>query len=256
MMPNHSRMCRFKYYPPTTPMKYLTIILISIFLISKGMLLCAQTQEASDGRFYRHEISVGYTGISMSDEHWKDFEKKVYQSIAYERAHDNGIRIFGIGTAGISVCYNYHFNHRIAIGAMTAFTTFDESLSNDYITGYTTDNYGRRSDYRTEYIEGGRIKLYSFFILPSLKWSWMNCRWCSLYSKGSLGWNYQQLKANTGPLPRKDDSNLDEKNSRFEWAVAPIGWEIGTRQLRYYMEWGLGNNRYFQIGLLFRFRRY
>ena len=63
---------------------------------------------------------------------------------------------------------------------MTAFTAYDSSLEDDYRVP-------------VEIPSGGKIKEKSFFLMPSLKWSWLNNSWCSLYMKATTQWKSVEL---------------------------------------------------------------
>ena len=114
----------------------------------------------------------------------------------------------------------------------------------------------QRTEYATEYVPGGKIREKSFFLMPSLKWSWLNNSWCSLYMKASVGMHYQLLGANTEDIPLKSDDDLDESKLRFAYLATPFGWEIGKQKVRGFLEFGIGSNLNLQIGLTYRFGRY
>ena len=107
-----------------------TILLISVLI--GGIHVFADDLKESKAIFYRHEVNVSLSGMFMPSSQWDDYEKKVYQAMVYERDHDNGYRLFGPSSSGPLISYYYHLNHRIAIGAMVAFTTYHSSLGNDY----------------------------------------------------------------------------------------------------------------------------
>ena len=152
---------------------------------------------------------------------------------------------------------------------MTAFTTYDTSLSGDYIVltlipfeYWDHTEHTMKEGYRTEYISkyissGGKIKEKSFFLLPPLKWAWLNNNWCSLYMKASVGLHYQKLMTDTDNVPTKDDVEIPKENKLwFAYVATPIGWEIGKQKVRGFFELGFGSNTNLQIGLTYRFGRY
>ena len=244
-------------------MRKCIILIASLFL---SLLSFAQEQVESKTRYYRHEVNVSRTGMIMPRSQWEDYEDKVYRSLAYEREHDNG-RWFWSSSSGTLISYYYHLNHRIAVGAMTAFTTHDSSLSGDYIAPVQipyeywdskehTLKEGYRTEYSSQYVSDGKIREKSFYLMPSLKWLWLNNSWCSLYMKASLGLHYQRLEADTGEIPLKTDEDLDESKLRFAYIATPFGWEIGKQKVRGFFELGFGSNTNLQIGLTYRFGRY
>lgn len=231
------------------------------------MMTMASEPEKSKTRYYRHEVNVSLTGMIMPRNQWDDYEYKVYGAMAFERDYDNGFRWFGPSSSGTLISYYYHLTHRIAIGAMTAFTTHGSSLSGDYVVPvqipyeyWDSKEHTLKELYRTkytsEYVSGGKIREKSFYLMPSLKWSWLNNSWCSLYMKASLGLHYQRLEADTGEIPLKSNEDLDESKLRLAYIATPFGWEIGKQKVRGFFELGFGSNTNLQIGLSYRFGRY
>lgn len=245
-------------------MRRIDLIAITLLFVSSSF---AQEAKESKTRYYRHEVNVSLTGMFMPRSQWDDYEKKVYQTMVYERDHDNGYSLFGPSSSGSLISYYYHLNHRIAIGAMAAFTTYHSSLRNDYRIPVATSyeywdskeqitNVVYKNEYTTQNISAGEIKEKSFFLMPSLKWSWLNNSWCSLYMKASVGLHYQQKEANVKKIPLKNDDDLDESKLRFAYLATPFGWEVGKQNVRGFLEFGLGSNTNLQIGLTYRFGRY
>ena len=240
---------------------------LSVFCVFLGTYSFADNPPESKTRYYRHEVNVSRTGMIMPRSHWDDYEDKVYGAMSIEHQTEG----FGIGlgpsSSGTLISYYYHLNHRIAVGAMTAFTTHDSSLSGDYIVPvqipYEYWDYKEhtlkewyRTEYSSQHFSGGEIREKSFFLMPSLKWSWLNNSWCSLYMKASLGLHYQRLEADAGEIPLKSDENLDESKLRLAYIASPFGWEIGKQKVRGFFELGFGSNTNLQIGLTYRFGRY
>ena len=243
-------------------MRKCIILIASLFLFFSSF---AQETSESKTRYYRHEVNVSRTGMIMPRSQWDDYEDKVYGAMSIEHQDDGcGIGL-GPSSSGTLISYYYHLNHRIAVGAMTAFTTHDSSLSGvvpvqipyeywDYKEHILKEGY--RTEYSSQYVSGGKIREKSFFLMPSLKWSWLNNSWCSLYMKASLGLHYQRLEADAGEIPLKSDENLDESKLRLAYIATPFGWEIGKQKVRGFFELGFGSNTNLQIGLTYRFGRY
>lgn len=243
------------------------LLAIILFLCSSSF---AQEPKESKTRYYRHEINISRTGMIMPKKQWDDYEDRVYRALVYEREHDEGFGI-GLGTSsdGTLISYYYHLNSRIAFGGMAAFTSYDNSLSDGYIVpvqipeGYWDRGEqayvgGNRTEYTRQYISsGGKMKEKSFFLMPSLKWSWLNNSWCSLYMKASAGLHFQKLTTEKGDIPLKDNrENLDESKLWLAYVATPFGWEVGKQKVRAFFEFGFGSNTNLQIGLTYRFGRY
>ena len=241
---------------------------ILLFVIVSALYTSAFAQERKESktRYYRHEVNVSRTGMIMPRSQWDDYKDRVYGAMSIEhQAEGYGIR-FGPSSSGTLIGYYYHLNHLIAVGAMTAFTTHDSSLSGYYIVPFQipyeywdskehTLIEGYRTDY-SKYVSGGKIREKSFFLMPSLKWSWLNNSWCSLYMKASFCLHYQQLETNTEEISLKSDENLDESKLWIAYIATPFGWEIGKQKVRGFFELGFGSNTNLQIGLTYRFGRY
>lgn len=215
---------------------------ILLFVIVSALYTSAFAQEQVESKTrYRHEVNVSQTGMIMPSSQWDNYEDKVCLFIAFEREHDDG-KWFAPSSSGTLISYYYHLNHRIAVGAMTAFTTHDSSLSGDYIVPVQipyeywdskkhTLKEGDRTDYTSKYVSGGKIREKSFYLIPSLKWSWLNNSWCSLYMKASIGLHYQQMEADTGEIPLKSDEDLDESKLRLAYIATPF---VGKSESRRY----------------------
>lgn len=241
-----------------------------VFLTVAAMLfvLSSYAQEPRDSKtqYYRHEVSFSRTGMILPLSQWKDYENKVYRALLWEHDSD-GSRLFGPSSNGTLISYYYHLSHRVAFGGMMAFTTYDCSLSGQYmvpvqVSFYYWDNKEHilkesyRTEYESQYVSSGKIREKSFFLMPSLKWSWLNNSWCSLYMKASVGLHYQKQEAETGEIPLKSDGDLDENKLRLSYLATPFGWEIGKQKVRGFIELGFGSNTNFQLGLTYRFGRY
>ena len=100
------------------------------------------------------------------------------------------------------------------------------------------------------------VKGTSLFFMPSVKLSVLNSRWCSLYMKLSTGIHYQSLYLGSDFLQvQQIDENM-EYHAGFKCNVSPFGWEIGTKNLRCFVEFGVGTNSNIQTGLTYRFGEY
>lgn len=206
-----------------TEMRKSSLLAIALFLFSPSF---AQETNKSKTQYYRYEMNVSMIRVFLPESQWDDYEDRVYDALAYQRDHDNGFAIFPSSAGGISISYYYHLSHRLAIGTMAAFTTCETSLNGDFrVPVQVPYEYWDReerimkkyyeTEYTTHYFSGGKIKGKSFFLLPSLKWSWLNNSWCSLYMKASIGLHYQRLETDAKDVPLKRDEDLDESNSRM-----------------------------------------
>lgn len=219
----------------------------------------------SETKYYRHEVNISRTGIFLRDNQWKDYEKKIWRSLAYEREHDNGFG-WGESSSGTLISYYYHFNKYLAVGGVIAFTTYEESLSGDYkvpvqIPDYywnyetNTENNRYMTEYISKHFSSGNIKANSIFLMPSVKIYCLNCKWCSLYIKMYAGLHFQRFSSDNEEIPLKSDEDFNENKTSFIFIATPFGWEVGKQKVRGFFEFGLGSNTNIQIGLTYRFGR-
>lgn len=234
-------------------MRYLVLfVALSLF----GMSVSASKPKESRTRYYRHEVNVSIAGMNPSNSGSDAFENKLmdrFGLISLKCGDDKLVHLGHDGpdlnTDGSTVIlgYYYHINQRIAVGGFLNYAKVSDKLG--WNIPYELDG---------KYLEGySYVKGRSFFLMPSIKYSWLNNRWCSLYSKASFGLNYQALKFESDVLPQKLFEDCRTKdNVQFAYVFTPIGWEIGKQKVRWFIEWGMGSNSIFQMGLTYRFKRF
>lgn len=146
----------------------------------------------------------------------------------------------------IVTSYYYHFNHYIAVGGFCGFGHVQDWL------GFPSDSHQRLA-YKEGYTH---LKGSSIFLLPSVKFSWLNNRWCSLYMKAMAGLHYQHLYLDSENIPTSETDKFDKQHTSFAYCFNPLGLEIGKKNVRGFIEFGLGSNWNFQMGLTYRFGKY
>ena len=248
-------------------------IAVSFFFLLCCASLLAETHEESKTRYYRHELNIGRIGLDWPEKQWANYETKVYDAISVEPESNGGYMMFptlfsGRSSSGMSISYFYHINHYIAIGATIDYTTGRSSLDGilketiKIPYDYWDDNEQVMKEVyiilkeQGRHYSGGNIKGKSLFIMPSLKLSWLNNSWCSLYMKTSVGLHSQHLRADTGDYSLANDSDLSEDKTWFAYVITPFGWEIGKQKVRGFLEFGFGSNANIQIGLTYRIKRF
>lgn len=234
--------------------------LLSAFCVFLGIYSFADNPPESKTRYYRHEVNVSIGGIRVRTGWSNDYERSVMNQ--YGLVVGKGGMSHGPGTGIVyewddgpdlrndnalkAVSYYYHFNHRIAVGGI-----FGGCRVSDWL-GYP-EVYKPGEIQKTGYTD---VKGTSLFLMPSVKWSWLNNRWCSLYMKVTAGFHYQSLYLDSETIPKEQTDEFDKSHLSLGYYVTPFGWEIGKQKVRWFIEFGLGSNTNFQTGLIYRFGRY
>lgn len=230
------------------------VLFIALFLF--GISVSATNPKESRTRYYRHEVNVSIAGMNHSNSGSDAFENKLMDRFGLLSLNEGDGRLVHFGHDGpdlaqdgssVILGYYYHINQRIAVGGFFNYTKVSDTLG--WEVPYELDG---------KYLEGySYVKGRSFFLMPSIKYSWLNNRWCSLYSKASCGVNYQSLEFESEVLPQRLYEDCDKKNNvQFAYVFTPVGWEIGKQKVRWFIEWGIGSNSIFQMGLTYRFKRF
>lgn len=232
-----------------------TVLLVIAATFVLPTRLIAQEMEESETRYYRHEVNFSIGGVRVRSGWSDDYEHSVMGrfGLVVGKAGDGKV-IMQIkdGTALRQDCplmalsYYYHLDHHFAVGGLFGFCRVNDWL------GYP--NVNRQGEIqKTGYTD---VKGTSLFLLPSLKWSWLNNRWCSLYMKASAGIHHQSMYLDSESIPKEQTREFDKKHLNFCYHLTPFGWEIGKQKIRWFMEFGLGSTTNIQTGLTYRFGRF
>ena len=220
----------------------------------------ATEPQKSKTRYYRHEVNVSIGGIGVRSGWSDDYERSVMNQFGLVVGRNGGGSGPGTGiiyqwedspdltndNALKAVSYYYHFNNRIAVGGI-----FGGCRVSDWL-GYP-EVYKLGEIQKTGNTD---VKGTSLYLMPSVKWSWLNNRWCSLYVKATGGLHYQSLYLESETTPKDQTNEFDKTHLSLGYYITPFGWEIGRQKVRWFMEFGLGSNTNFQAGLTYRFGRY
>ena len=228
-----------------------------ILLCSIGVSL-AQGKKESKTRYYRHEISIGIGGSDLetgwSDDYAGGLMNKFglvsakcgSDGVVYEWNDNYNLD----GGGWLYLNYYYHLNHTVAFGGYLGIFEASENLG--FPEDYFYDNH-QNTNIRRGYTD---IKGHSVFLMPSAKLPWLNNRWCSLYSKLSAGLHFQSLYLDSEALSEEEIAPYDKSHVSLAYSVVPLGLEIGKRNIRWFMEVGIGSNTNFITGFSYRFGRY
>lgn len=213
----------------------------------------------SNTRYYRHEVSMAIGGAGMRTGWSDDYENSIANryGLVYGKGSANGVAYEwddepDLGNDGVfwTVSYYYHLNKHLAVGGMISLHSKvedemaypEQSIIPD---GETTQKRGYTN-----------VKGSSWRLLPTVKWSWLNNRWCTLYSKASIGLHGQSLHLESASLTEAEMQPYKKNHVSFAWLATPLGWEVGRQKVRWFVEVGFGSNTIFQTGLTYRFKRF
>lgn len=229
-----------------------SLILLGLF---QTELLHAETPKKSKTRYFRHEVNVSI-GITSVRSGWSDdYENDVMSrfGLVVGKGGADGVIYESMGGPDLrrdnplkAISYYYHFDHHFAFGGLFGFCNVEDWL-------------GYPAEYRSEKIQKKGytyVKGTSIFVMPSVKWSYLNSRWCSLYMKTSLGLHFQSLHLDSETIQSEQTDEFDKNHLSLAYNITPLGWEIGKQQLRWFMEISVGSNTNFQTGLILRFASY
>lgn len=224
--------------------------IVIVFLLATFVLpSMAQT------KYYRHEVNVSIGGIRVRSGWSNDYERSVMNrfGLVVGRAGDGNVIYeckdnpdLGADNPLKSISYYYHFDHHFAVGGMFGFCSVRDWLG--YPEIYRQGETQKTGD--------TNVKGTSLFLMPSVKWSWLNNSWCSLYMKATAGFHYQSLYLDPETIPKEQTDEYDKNHLSLGYYITPFGWEIGKQKVRGFVEFGFGSNTNFQMGLTYRFGRY
>lgn len=207
-----------------------------------GCLLagCVFALQPLSAQSKRHEIKVGI-GFGNDSHYTKvmDDYKKAYHLEAEGECFglllDCNLSIYGE--------YLYHLNSMIAVGGTIGYSTLSGSIYD--ANGYYYDRNGER-------IDGGPsigIDTHTFFVMPTLKATWVRFPHVSLYSRGAAGLAHYKLSTEyLVSLPPRDESRI-----KGIYQVSPIGVEVGGEHVRFFSELGYGVEGIFSLGATWHF---
>lgn len=219
-----------------------------------GTAVVEQVKE-SKVKFYRHEISLSIYGIGVQSGWSDDYENSVMNRfglvVGREGMNDIIYRYrdrpdLNVGSLPLAINYYYHLDHHLAFGGFFGF-----SKAEDWLGYHSVDNQNEIQKTGYTYVKGT-----SLFLMPSVKWSWLNLSWCSFYAKASAGLHYQSLHLDSETIPREQTDEYKDHHLGLAYNITPFGWEIGKQKVRWLMQFGFNSSVNFQTGLSFRFGRY
>ena len=161
---------------------------------------------------HRSEISVSYGIAPVTD--WIDTYSNVFTGLF--SGSDTDLKKWGAVTVG----YNFRLIGSLSIGAQVVYSSNKQEVVRD----------------------GTQISNRYWSLMPNVKWSWLNLKVISLYSRLGAGTTFSKAK-----IDGKHDSS-----TQFAFQVSPIGIEVG-RRITAYAEAGIGVSGCLLVGARYRF---
>ena len=165
--------------------------------------LCVQAQ--------RSEITVSYGYAPTSN--WSDSFSAIKDLVSDAKTDISG---WGAVTVG----YNLRLLGPLSIGAQVVCSTNEQKIK------------GTNTEIRNRY----------WAVMPNVKWTWLNLKIVSLYSRAAVG----------AVFSKAESGGESEHATRFAYQVSPVGVTVGGR-LAAYAEAGIGTMGSLVAGLRFRF---
>ena len=208
-----------------------------------------QSWTAKQSAQYRHE-AVLQLGIGSSIDRGKLYDS--FYDRLYERFEiESDAACFYLGPTATGAQYYYHPLPGLGVGGSVGYAKGVKGMDQYFATlGDGTRCYDR--DKFTPYY--GDLYARSFYVMPAMKYDWLDFRFVRFYVKGALG--VQHLKYE---FRDKDNSpqghQFDEDGWRLAGQITPLGVSIGSRMVRLFFELGYGVEGTFNMGLSLNFDR-
>lgn len=165
--------------------------------------LCVQAQ--------RSEITVSYGYAPTSN--WSDSFSAIKDLVSDAKTDISG---WGAVTVG----YNLRLLGPLSIGAQVVCSTNEQKIK------------GTNTEIRNRY----------WAVMPNVKWTWLNLKIVSLYSRAAVGAVFSEAES----------GGESEHATRFAYQVSPVGVTVGGR-LAAYAEAGVGASGSLLVGLRYSF---
>ena len=222
------------------------ILLTLTFLTILSCPLAAQDTE--DGHinrfkyhrsyFQRHEFGLTAGLLTRVDrfDRFEDYARE--QQSRYLLDKDRFFNRFSFTLGGH---YLYHFNDRIAAGALVSWTTIDgfSVTHSEYEAPATPQGHWRLlEEWR------GSINCNYFSVMPMIKYTWLIGKHVTLYSKAGIGGDVEWFHFQGARFGTHDDVHF-----RLGYQITPFGIDFGQGPVRFFMEVGYGSESVLMCGV-------
>ncbi len=190
-------------------MRKLVLLVVAAFI-----LLPASAQ------LRRSELSVSYGFAPVTG--WTDTYTQLVKELV--SGHDTGLKGWGAVTVG----YNFRLLNKLSLGVQVVYASNDRRFVPSASEGSAA--------------APGTVASHYWSVMPNLKWTWLNLRIASLYSRVAVGSTFSRAEAEERRASATD----------FAFQVSPVGLEVGGR-LAAYAEAGIGASGCLVFGARYRF---
>lgn len=199
-----------------------------IFLsLLAGLLLTTTAVHAGsyDEEIPKHEVSVSY-GVAPYTQVANDFASlfsRIFVAGFTGKVETKNKKSWG----AINADYNYHLRPWFGVGANMSYSTIEGDIKQGDKTGTDKETY--------------------VTIMANVKMDWYRRKHITLYSRLSAGVMLENDKVTSG------STTETKSDTKFMGQLSPIGLELGSKNFRYFTEFGFGQAGIFQAGLRARF---
>jgi hypothetical protein len=189
-------------------------ILMALVALMTGVCAQAQTED-----FPRHEVAVSYGAGSNSQ--WLNALEHITTvmvtvgNVSYENESFTG---------PFSVEYFYHPKAWLGVGGIAVYG----KNTQDVMSGST---------------KKGELTQAYYTLMPGVKFDWLRSNNFGMYSKFGVG----------ATIRHETYDGNSESVLHFNWQASLLGMEVGARQIRAFVELGVGEQGIGLIGLRYKF---
>lgn len=195
------------------------------FLMVSALVFCGSLN--AQDKEIKHEIAVSFGGMSNSN--WIDAFENIGGALA-------GARFDGEKFVGpFSAEYFYHLDKKVSLGGIFCYGQLKEDV---YMNGRKNPKDGKSTN-------------GYFTVMPAVKFDWYTNKYIGLYTKVGAGVTFRSEEIKFDDNSRYKD--ISESEVHFNWQLSLIGLEAGGRNLRGFVELGVGEQGMGQVGLRCKF---
>ena len=197
--------------------------LLAVLALSVLFYVPAQAQDELETR---HEIGISYGTVPNSV--WIDVFTDVVTSMFGEKQDNQHY----VGPIGLE--YYYHTSPLVGVGAVAIYASHNEDT------------------YLDEKLNGHRIHNY-YTLMPSVKFNWLRKAKWGMYSKLALGATLthfcdQDIDGNGHKTSEETSDDI-----MFNFQASLLGIEVGSQQVRGFLELGVGEQGIALAGVRYKF---
>ena len=195
------------------------ILLMAVVAMMATVSVNAQGYEET-----KHEVAISY-GIYSNSQILDVFEE-MFNAVNVSEFKDE--KFFG----PIGVEYFYHINPAIGVGGIFTYgQNKQEAIYNSNKIGVSKNSY--------------------MTIMPAVKFDWLRKKNFGMYSKLAVGVTFRGEKFESEDTGKY--SNYTENKVHFNWQASALGMEVGSPNLRGFVELGFGEQGIVLAGIRCKF---